>query len=473
MKNLLLLLLIPALSFSICDVELLKKISNPKFDPAYVRSQALDQLMEHATLEEKVDVMSGIIKNIKEEKDPAFLMNLYRKLKPLALDGKYARQVNLMQLDLREQMRVALPGRTLQDYGYSKEPLFQPKEAALLREILTGPSKETSAPLSVKGSDIPLTVTSQPEYERRVNLPENVASLTSPYKWSYPSTNKVQTAGDLTSLMLDYFHGATAILQSATGNRPLLSLNPLGSNEEHFHSNNLIKNESTGDKPSQFVTELDGKLTFRSPVDWDRNDKTHFKYNVSHQREVGTYWDTPNQDLKKAGYALRIKDWYPIDDNGNINGATSGKSLFVKKTNGPEGPFTSRDEYQVKLPKDFPEDQIVPAMQALLKHAGMTNAETLPVKPVVEVNNERYGLNLVMYGDVKVGFLTVDYYTKKSLDPNFVSADEDKQTRQWETELLPEFKPLYDAHKSEFDAFFKEVEDKLQGKVNPTPKYLQ
>lgn len=422
-----------------------------------------------------------LLPKLSTENDPGVLLSYALTFKNYGNDSSLSERAAWVGVRVRERMRQLIQESDPQTAARAQASLssYFPgltlEEDQLLKKGLEATLTKSSVEQGVLkfragNTEFQLPYSVQPELERRVALPQLPFQAHIPMQvieHRHVTTQEIEVTSprEVVQLLLDRFH---ALPSESFG--PLRT-RPLSSRLDHSHSGQLVSAEGIATKPSDFTEVLGNRLDLRQK--W--NDETSRSYVVVHQRESATYYDTPDSALQQAGVAVRIKTWRPIGESADPH-AQPARALFLKRNArsnpGDDAVFTDRREYILPLVGTATEksesDVIRSAVQALLEKEKLPAIDLSGLKPAVEVENERYGFDLMWNGQVKVGFVTVDSFTPT---PSGGAAPA-LPSLQWEMELLPQWKPLFDAKKSEFTKFFSGVEESFHGKLDPAPKYL-
>jgi hypothetical protein len=172
-------------------------------------------------------------------------------------------------------------------------------------------------------------------------------------------------------------------------------------------------------------------------------------YFVNSQQEISQYFDTENEALLNGGVALRIKSWYPTTAKIFDEKTLIARTMTLKREVGAQSGFHIRQEWQVKIPLDMPEADLVHLAFALLKKAGVKIKEPLQISR--NIFNKRSGIKW-RFGNQHIGFLTVDAY-------RLLKDSEEKFHSQVEIELFSEEGAISEFQKNPklFEDFFEEM----------------
>lgn len=322
-------------------------------------------------------------------------------------------------------------------------------EAASRVDVITGATGEAfDLQVEVAGKTWQLPATVKTEYERRrsFRLPLQVEN----YRFDFMETlrDPRQVAVSLLDAGIGIIAGSQEILWLA----PLASRNVVGP-----HGSRGVKVDPTSFQTTAFTIESPSLYTT-----YPGNNPTKAIYIVGVQKEHSTYFDTTDFELDKKGIAARLKIWTPHSQAPASGGP---RSVFLKKDLEQNTLFTTRREYQVVLPQEFPV-----GAEALVLAPLLARENALPAKPIGAqgtIDNTRFSLDLVVGPKPdqgrKVGFLTIDQFT------GTLTGREPIRALQIETELLPEELPLLRTNGHAFGEFFKRIEEHLQTEKTPTP----
>lgn len=427
---------------------------------------SLDEIWQRQTSKKSFKSVKFHFNNL--DTNPSDLVYVYGNLTKFKRDSRFSDEAAYMMLSIRRTLRLwsesenpELRMRAAQFSTYLGGKHLDPSEEMLLlsalsskfsRDKLAGTVRKT---IQTTSGEMPLKF--QTEKERRVKLPSKdwIVSL------EYGRSTEVKSMEDVVSTLLWKYFANLPYSHDFRGLGPVLSFQPLSSESTHFHSGNFVKQEIGN------VSSFTKKIQNRIPLGRE-GDNISQAYIVTHQREVGTYFDTPSAELFEGKVALRIKEFYSLKENGTREVT---RILFAKRTLETDDLFTNRTEYEVTLPPNATELQVREAMKELLGELGLDKAiaDRLVVSEVID--NERYGFNLMWRNTVKIGFITVDAFRSQNADKAGHAAA--GAFRQWEIEILPEFRKLTEMYPQEFKAFFQELETSFKGTLNPTPKAHQ
>ncbi len=359
-----------------------------------------------------------------------------------------------------EEAKKALGARFKHYEADEEKAIRQGLDEAALREA----AREFSLQIPTQTGALHLRGREQLELERRVALPAVPFNASIDQRFGghvFRQSLKINSSGEVVRAMLDRYFSLPSDSR--------LRFRPLGSRTEHHHSGIVDVTTETGEKAGLFTKQLENFLSLSTRP----GDDNSARYFVTHQREVATYFDTQDFRLRDADIAMRIKEWRPIGETNDPN-APLAHALFLKKNLKSSGKgtsyFTSRSEKQVNLPPGSDQELELKAMQALLAESGVKDVDKLDLKPMVHVDNQRFGFDLMWDGKIKIGFVTVDSFDAK---PLYETAKRKKEgpLLQWEIEILPQWQPLLEAQATEFEKFFRTLERDFNGKLDPLPKY--
>ena len=412
----------------------------------------------------RFEYLSHLVREDKFDLDGALRLNL--EIRKFFRQPQYSDSAALLMMQFRHQLR-RLPENSILSYFGSKDLVF--KEDQRIMEILAASPEQREAMGEVERRVLETPMGSyelkiQPEFERRIQLPSEPYTVEIPIPYMrYPRSVSITDSASLVNALLWRHYSQGRATPSDRSTEPILSFRPLHSQKDHFHSGQKIsqKEDVEGTSFSRVITN---KIPLGS-----ENDRISLDYIVTHQREIGTYFDTPAKDLWKQKIALRIKEFRSLKND------TAGEGtliLFAKKTadSNQKDLFTQRQEYEVKLPPNPTPQQIRDVQATLLQQLGVDKKVVDRLTQIESIDNERYGFDLIWRNTLKIGFVTIDSFRSAVADSR--RADQ-PSFRQWEVEILPEFTFLKDLYPEEFKKFFGELESSMHGKLNPTPKAHQ
>ena len=428
----------------------------------------LNVIWKAETSQENFLSLKAHFEKIKE--DPDSLIVVYASLTRYKSDNRFANDVARMLFEIRKTVRL---WRESSDPALAKaaqhaqmflgtESLSLAEESLLISTLSDLQKRDEAADTVRKTLETPigpLSLKIQNEKERRVQLPKG--EFTARMYTDTLDAIKLESGESIVATILWKYFALLSKKFDFRSLNPMLSFRPLGNERVHFHSGQLISSEKTNAESGAFTTKIRNNLPVGKAGDSITQD-----FFVTHQREIGTYYDTPAQDLFLQKIALRTKEFHSM--NGQDPKAVT-RVLFAKKTLDSDDLFTNRTEYEVKLPEGATDAQLKEAMRALLKEMGVNAAMVDRLQVSEVINNERYGFDLVWRNTVKIGFMTIDAFQSA----NASKASATSPYKQWEIEVLPEFKDLITMYPEVFSDFFKELEESFNGKLNPTPKAHQ
>lgn len=306
------------------------------------------------------------------------------------------------------------------------------------------------------------------EVEHRINLPGlGLARRALGPKLTYRNPGTIETLDDLVIDLLDH-----ASADSHRSFKRGLRLASLAESGQYWHLGGMPEGGYPGPLPVEPETDatrtrvLQGQPIVRTgPRGFDEIQQRN--YLVGFRREEGTYYDTPEGDLRKAGLAPRVKTVRTMYADGRP-GQIVWRGAFVKRNLGPSGKFTRRDEAQVELAHTSTDAEAEAHLDALLVEAGVPADVRARVRPVIDVRTRRAAIALMDDMNRKIGFLVVDRYTTRGRGARGGKAG--APVVQFEVELLPEGKALYRDEPAEIDAFLDGLAAAYGGTVSPRPK---
>lgn len=322
-------------------------------------------------------------------------------------------------------------------------------------------------PVTIGGVARTLKGAMQPEYERRFNL--------------HPQAGEMAQKDPLAAIAASIL----GMFRDVAPEHTSIAAGPLSSRFGHvFHR--ILKDQSQDGIPMEmalpFTKLIQGnpfEYPFKDPV--TREWVTANEYRVGLQQEKAVYYETPELALArnaKGPFAVRVKSWNLELPSEN---GPSAQSLFVKRTLGYGDLFTLREEFNIPLPAGMADAEILHAAQQLLKVAGLDDASKFELLPTVETDNTRYGIVLLEafrspeaklgYDAKQVGYISIDAFTTRDLRRS--GSERSPLTYQVETELLPDEAGVVETRHDALEDFFRKIEEKLDGKLDPRPKYIQ
>lgn len=213
---------------------------------------------------------------------------------------------------------------------------------------------------------------------------------------------------------------------------------------------------------------------------------------VGWQSETALYYDTRDEALKSKGWAVRIKMWSPKDSPISLSKGDPARAarnqiirmaVTIKKSLGEAFGMTSRQEYHVDLPIEFDlslAPKLIEAALARIEPGLLRKGSQLGIIKVVDTN--RIGLNVMRSqfpgaSAVKVGFLTVDNFSRYEMKKNASAPSREGSSLQLELEVLPEFHgELHDTGEQSLQQQLRNllgaIAVELKGRPDPSPKYI-
>jgi hypothetical protein len=355
-----------------------------------------------------------------------------------------------------------------------------------------------------------LTVRQIPELESRV-------SFTNSKIWG---TNQGLTS----YLIRNHFPGANEAIEKLKKNRSLREsteaasaqgvwLAPLSSKFEILHDTVFAELETGGPKKigalqvttvaqkAQAESALPNSELMDGTIDLPNigsidprgsgRDKMTIHHWVSWYAETGLYFDTPDRALEKSGWAVRIKILSEKDQamssqflvpRGRDLQKAKRMTLTIKYSPGKlVGPFTRRIEFHVFLPLEFSLELAGELAATVLNSIEPSTFNSLPkLTPVTRVDTDRMGLNVMAQltpdgRPTKVGFVTIDRFTRLVAEPNSEYPGYVGSGLQTELEILPDFFVTLDSHPSlwtDLTSLAKSIASGSGGKFDHEPKYV-
>ena len=287
------------------------------------------------------------------------------------------------------------------------------------------------------------------------------------------------------------------------------SLAPLSSQFEQFHESFVnmdgvqrgprrVKTWKSGERKNGILNvevsagqwdlpSLGGRSGALMDGQWSGNhsrDYVESRFWMGWQKEMGLYLDTAQGGLKDLGIAVRVKSWFQKDRSlpdprqlPTVEDLASAErwAVTIKVNQDPVGLFTNRREIHAQFsenPRDMSE--LSSWVLELVQQLQLTPTQfTGPLTVQQRIDTDRMTLNILRSSDeTKIGFLTLDQFTRYQMGPHQIQQEGSRQ--QFEAEILPGFIDAYlRGEMPELDALLQQVQSHLNGSKEPLPKYLQ
>ncbi|MCB9026466.1 MAG: hypothetical protein H6625_09135 [Bdellovibrionaceae bacterium] len=374
----------------------------------------------------------------------------------------------------------------------------------LLNSIKANYQPEPTIPIVFK--NLNLEIQSIPELETRISfLNQEISNellaqqLLSRY---YPEM--IQSVQEMTQ--------GRAIINNSVWNNTV-QIAPLSSEFEEYHVSGFATLESESakkvnqwelkdSKPDEYTNQIPnekilGGIFYLKPNKYETKQSDRYNYIdvyhwVSWASETAVYYDYADSHLQNQGWAVRLKMWSPKNKAVSAQYLVPQPSdlknivrmaLTIKKSHGNESGLTSRQEYHVHLPLDFNLEEIPELIAKVIGELSpdLLDKDSFP-QPKKRIDTNRIALNLrspIQQGGelIKVGFITVDRFTRYTLYKGSSIPRFEGSATQLEAEVLPEFHQFLNSNGSvdlsnQIQILLDDIQRNFKGQKDLSPKYI-